>query len=128
MFREGPKPRPPPTPPPAEASLTLRAHGNHLDGGAVLIGGVADVGTGCQFPRDWRGSGTGVWGCQRQQHPLTGASGANAHHTWLWLPIHLTGKQLPGSFYPCPIARAAQLFKTGAICGAERLEVSTGLF
>ena len=113
-----------PYPPPAWASLTLRAHGDHLDHGTVPVGGIADVGTRCQITRDAGGSGTWVWGCQWQQHPLTGASGANTLHTWLWLSSHLTGKKSPRSFYPCPVAGAAHLLKPGAIWEAVQLEVS----
>lgn len=104
-----------PRSPPAWASLTLRAHDDCFGHGAMAVGGVADVDTGCQDSRDSGSSGTRVWGCQRQQHPLSGAPGAHALHAWLWLPIDLTGKQVPRSFNPCPIAGAARLLKPGAI-------------
>lgn len=119
-IREGPDPGHPLLPP-AWAQLTLHANSHRLDHGAMPVGGIAGVDTRCQFTRDAGGSETRVWGCQRKQHPFTGALRADAFHSWLWLPINLTRKQPSRSFHPCPIAGAAHLLKTRAIWRAEEV-------
>lgn len=91
--------------PSARLGLAHLRCGDHLDHGTVPIGGIADVGTRCQITRDAGSSGTWVWGCQQQQHPLTWSPPeANHTHAQPWLPSCTSQeKKSPRSFYPCVV-------------------------